>query len=117
MKALAHLMYMGTHGHVVDNGRESLVTPNNLQRLQGLPILFISGSENVVYKPQNTDKSYTVLTTKFGYGNYDRKVFDDYGHLDCWMGAEAAKDVYPYVLAHANKFSKPTTGPTANAGN
>ncbi|EHY60577.1 hypothetical protein ABEF92_002714 [Exophiala dermatitidis] len=106
MNSLSQLMYQGTHGEVTNNILESLVTPENLQRLRGLPILFISGSDNVVYTPENTDKSYTTLTGIFGMSElYQREVFPGYGHLDCWMGAEAVKDVYPTVLDHAERWA------------
>ena len=101
MQGLEHLMYMGTHGYVANNEKESLLTAHNLQRLSGLPIFFISGTDNVVYTPESTDKSYTTLTTTFGTANYSRKEYKEYGHLDCWMGADAARDIYPDVLRHA----------------
>ncbi|KAF2103993.1 cholesterol oxidase [Rhizodiscina lignyota] len=103
MHSLEHLMYMGTHGFVTNNNNENLVTAQNLERLQGLKILFISGSENVVYKPEATDKSFTTLTHKFGQGGYELQVFEGYGHLDCWMGKDADKDIYPTVLRHTTK--------------
>ncbi len=113
MTSLQHLMYMGTHGHVTNNSNKTLVTPENLQNLQGVPILFIHGSENVVYSPETTDKSYTTLTTTFQQEGYDRIVFEGYGHLDCWMGENAATDIYPTVLAHARRrmgFGKGVNG-------
>lgn len=103
MKSLQHLMFMGTHGYVTNNSNESLVNDQNVERLRGLPIQFIVGSENVVYSPENTDKSYTKLTTTFGQGGYQCDVFQGYGHLDCWMGKDAATDIYPTVLAHARR--------------
>jgi hypothetical protein len=105
MKSLQQLMYMGTHGYVVNNKNESLVTDENLKRLNGLPILFIHGSENVVYTPETTDKSYTTLRTAFGPGDYDREVFQGFGHLDCWMGADSAEEIYPRIIAHAQKYA------------
>ena len=103
MKSLQHLMYMGTHGCVTDNNNQSLVTDQNLERLRDLPILFISGSENVVYSPETTDKSYTKLTTTFQQQGYQCEAIEGYGHLDCWMGKDAVKDVYPRVLTHADQ--------------
>ena len=94
-------MFMGTHGYVTNNSNESLVTEQNLERLRGLPISFISGSENVVYSPETTDKSFTKLTTTFQQRGYQCEVIQGYGHLDCWMGKDAVKDVYPKVLRHA----------------
>ena len=92
---------MGTHGFVTNNSKESLVTEHNLKRLANIPILFISGSENVVYTPEATNRSLETMNDTFGQGLYEREVFQGYGHLDCWMGKDAADDVYPTVLAHA----------------
>jgi hypothetical protein len=75
MNSLVQLMHQGTHGEVTNNLFESLVTPANLQRLKDFPILFISGADNVVYTPENTDKSYTTMTTMFGQDGYQREVF------------------------------------------
>lgn len=104
MTSLQHLMFMGTHGFVTNNKNESLVTDANLKRLSNLPILFLSGSENVVYRPETTDKSFTKLMGKFGQGGVEREVIQGYGHLDCWMGEDAVRDVYPRVLGHAKRF-------------
>lgn len=100
MRSLEHLMYMGTHGFVADNDKTSLITSGNLDRLKGLPILFIQGSENVVYSPESTDKSFTTLTRHFQQAGYEREVIQGYGHLDCWMSDSAVRDVYPIVQEH-----------------
>ena len=94
-------MHMGTHGFVTNNYNESLVTSRNIDRLKDLPILFISGSENVVYSPETTDKSFTTLINHFQQEGYEREVIQGYGHLDCWMSPDAVNDVYPLVRDHA----------------
>lgn len=96
-------MHIGTHGIVTNNSNESLVTDRNLDRLKDLPTLFISGSENVVYSPESTDRSFTTLTRKFGQAGYEREIIAGYGHLDCWMSPDAVNDVYPMVLDHARR--------------
>jgi hypothetical protein len=105
MPSLAHLMSMGRLGHVTTNPPTSinLVTPYNISRLKGIPILLFSGSENTVYAPENTDVSYTMLRDENGAGGYERVVFEGRGHLDCWMGVTAHKDVYPRVREHVDK--------------
>jgi hypothetical protein len=105
MRSLAHLMSVGRLGHVTTNPPTSinLVTPFNIARLKGIPIFFFSGSENAVYEPQNTDVSYTMLRDAHGADGYERVVFEGRGHLDCWMGATAYKDVYPRVREHVDK--------------
>jgi hypothetical protein len=105
MRSLAHLMSMGRLGHVTTNPPTSisLVTPYNLARLKGIPIFFFSGADNTVYAPENTDVSYTMLRNAHGAGDYERDVFEGRGHLDCWMGVTAHKDVYPRVREHVDK--------------
>lgn len=106
MMSLEHLMYMGTHGYVTDNHNTSLVTKPNLDRLKGLSILFLSGTENVVYSPETTDTSFTTLTSHFQQAGYERKLLQGYGHLDCWMSESAVDDVYPAVFHHIEKCLK-----------
>ncbi|KAG5912837.1 hypothetical protein E4U42_001779 [Claviceps africana] len=85
--------------------RAVLTTPRNVRRLRGLPILLFSGADNDVLSPAATDKTYEVLTRTFGLSagmprggiQYRREVFAGYGHLDCWMGRTAYRDVFPVV--------------------
>ncbi|GME65013.1 putative glucose-methanol-choline oxidoreductase protein [Neofusicoccum parvum] len=100
MKALSHLMRMGREGFAIDNHGNSLVTDKNLSRLEGVPILFISSGQNVVYDPECTNTSYDMLREKFGTELYQRRVVPGYGHLDSWMGKDSYKDVYPIVNKH-----------------
>ena len=103
MSALAYLMKVGVAATVMDDGGNSLVTIDHLARLKGIPILLFSGSENVVYSPEATDMSYNALRNALSEDDYERVVFQGRGHLDCWMGVDAVKDVYPTVLGHVQK--------------
>lgn len=103
MRSLEHLMQMGTKGYVMNNEGDDLTTPRNLAHLKGIPILFFSGTENVVFSPESTDTSYCKLRDAFGDDNYQREEIPGRGHLDCWIGSDADKDVYPIVKAHAEK--------------
>jgi hypothetical protein len=105
MTSLAHLVQMGQKGYVMNNEFDNLVTDVNIARLKGIPILFFSGTENFVYSPESTTISYSKLTSFFSDGKYDRVQFPGRGHLDCWMGATSDEDVYPVVLAHAEKVT------------
>ena len=103
MRCLAHIVEMGSNGSVMDNQFESLVTDANIARLKGIPILFFSGAENVVYSPESTTTSYFKLETAFEDGDYERVEFQGRGHHDCWMGTNAVQDIYPAVKAHAER--------------
>lgn len=102
MRSLGHLMEMGQADTVMTNAPAlvNLVTPENVARLKGIPILFFSGEKNTVYAPEGTDISYTMLCNAHGRQWYEREVFTGRGHLDCWMGSDAWKDVYPRVGRH-----------------
>lgn len=75
MRALQHLMKMGLAARAMDNAGNDLTLKNNLDWLKGIPILFLSGSENAVYSPEATDISFNVLRNEFGEDGYERVVF------------------------------------------
>jgi hypothetical protein len=99
-KLMKHVVGMGTQGICMDNDWRSLVIEGNLQRLEGLPILFISGTDNQVFDPKSTLKDYGLLRRRFGERLYRRFLAEGYGHLDPIVGKSAAEDVYWRVFAH-----------------
>ncbi|KAI1444802.1 FAD/NAD(P)-binding domain-containing protein [Annulohypoxylon stygium] len=111
MTLMQVLMKQGFQGGVMGNGPlfERLDTPDNIRRLKGVPILLFVGRDNAVLSPESTEKTYEILTDTFGTGDdrsgvpYQRRVVPDYGHLDCWMGRNAWKDVYPFVREEVDR--------------
>lgn len=101
MTLLHLLMQMGVRGFVTSNSPlfKELTTPTNIERLRGIPIMLFSGGDNHVLSPEATERTYTILRDTFGTDDnlYERHVVPGYGHLDCWMGREAYKDVFPMV--------------------
>lgn len=108
MTLLHLLMQMGVRGFVTSNAPlfDDLVTPDNLDRLEGIPIMLFSGGDNHVLNPRCTDMSYEIFRNKFGPDLYERHVIPEYGHLDCWMGREAYKDVYPIIRRQVDKVCR-----------
>lgn len=108
MNCLEKLMHAGNTGNVYDNEGVSLMNESNLARLKGVPIMFIHGMNNAVFDPESTERSYDVLRDAFDddLENYQRLTIPEYGHLDCWMGKNAYKDVYPFVLNHIGDVTK-----------
>lgn len=108
MTLLHLLMQMGVRGFVTGNAPlfKDLTTPSNVARLQDIPMMLFSGSDNKVLNPESTDKTYSILRDTFGPDNYERHVVQGYGHLDCWMGREAYKDVYPLIREQADKVTR-----------
>ncbi|GIK07468.1 hypothetical protein Aspvir_003134 [Aspergillus viridinutans] len=99
-KLLKHVVRMGTRGFCLDNQLRPLLTADNVQRLQGVPILFISGTENEVFNPESTLRDYELLRRRFGERLYRRFLAEGYGHLDPIVGKAAADDVYWRVGEH-----------------
>jgi cholesterol oxidase len=48
----------------------------------------------------STKKTYDTLRTINGEDNYVHHEIDKYGHLDCWWGTNACKDVFTKALDH-----------------
>ncbi|BCS10822.1 hypothetical protein ALUC_40162S [Aspergillus luchuensis] len=99
-KLLEHVTRMGTHGACLDNDLRPLLTDRNLRNLQDIPILFMSGTVNQVFKPESTLRDYEMLRRRFGEHLYRRFLVEGYGHLDPVIGKNAANDVYWRVFEH-----------------
>lgn len=66
----------------------------HLDRLK-LPIQFISGSENKMFVPKSTERTFTMLCEVNGPSSYRRDVYDGFGHLDCYVGDGAITTIWP----------------------
>jgi hypothetical protein len=108
MRLLNLLMKQGFEGHVMTNAPlyEKLTTPENIERLRGIPILLWVGRDNAVLSPEATERTYETLCDAFEDGEYRRKVVPGYGHLDGWMGRNAWKDVYPFVREEVDRVTR-----------
>lgn len=66
----------------------------HLDRLK-LPIHFISGSENKMFIPISTERTYNMLCEANGATTYKREVYQGWGHLDCFVGDGANTAIWP----------------------
>ena len=96
--AFEHLSLIVRKGHVVDaGGGDSYMShPDRLR----IPIRFIAGAENQIFLPESSKLTYEWLQSANDPSLYSRTVIPDYGHMDCFVGRNAAIDVYPIVLEH-----------------
>ncbi len=98
MANLNHLGRMVRAGHVVAaDGTDSYLP--HVSRL-AIPLLFIHGAENQTWTPESTQRTLDWLMAHNDPGLYQRRLIPDYGHIDCIFGRDAARDVYPHILAH-----------------
>jgi cholesterol oxidase len=101
IKTFDHLAEMVRAGHVVTADGEDDYLPH-LERM-ALPIAFVHGAENRCFVPQSTLSTYDALCAANGEAYYSRHVIDNYGHIDCMFGRNAAVDVFPHILRHLEK--------------
>jgi cholesterol oxidase len=105
MAALKHLSLMVRGGHIVDNeGRDVYLRGDDparhreqLDRLR-LPISFMYGKHNGAFLPAATRTIHDELRQVHGAGWYRWQLFEDYGHFDSFIGRDAAKVVFPWIL-------------------
>jgi hypothetical protein len=112
MTQLKLLMKQGYDGHVMNNDFQRLTSKKNVQKLEGIPFLLFVGGDNAVLSAEATERTFETLCDTFGSHAtggrdntilYRRRVVPGYGHLDCWMGRNAWKDVYPFVREEVDR--------------
>jgi len=99
--AFKQLALFARRGRVLDRNGADVYLPH-VDRL-ALPILFIHGAKNACFLPESTARTLARLSEANGRQLYERHVIPGYGHIDCIFGKNAAKDVYPLIVAHLDK--------------
>lgn len=98
-----HITRMMRKGHVVDAKGGNTYMPH-LERLS-IPITFIHGERNHLFLPEGSRRTYELLREANGDELYRRHVIAGYAHMDCWIGKDASRDVYPLVLEELERFN------------
>ncbi|MFD1343267.1 GMC family oxidoreductase N-terminal domain-containing protein [Litorisediminicola beolgyonensis] len=72
------------------------------------PIHFIAGAQNAEMLPEATLRTMAWLIDRNGQGGgpprYGRTVFQGYGHMDCFIGRRAARDIHPSLVRILDGF-------------
>lgn len=105
LDGLSQLSRIARRRHIVDRHGEDVYLPH-LQRFR-LPALFLHGSENMCVLPRSTALTMKHLQQVNDPKLYHRRVIPDYGHIDCILGKDAPRDVFPYVLQHLEATARP----------
>lgn len=64
--------------------------------------IFLAGKLNQCFLPESQRRTYERLSQRRP-GYHALHVIPDYGHLDIFMGQDAARDVFPLILAELDK--------------
>ncbi len=77
----------------------------NVKRLN-MPIDFVAGSRNQIFFPETSLRTLRWLH-QHNPGKaddlYTRRVFDNYAHMDFFIGKTASRDIFPYLLERLEK--------------
>jgi choline dehydrogenase-like flavoprotein len=93
------LAQMLRYGHVVDarGGNTYMNRPENID----IPVDFVAGGQNRIFLPETTLRTLRWLHATHQDAAPDmftRQVFEDYAHLDMFIGKHAHQEVFPYLL-------------------
>jgi cholesterol oxidase len=96
MKPFAQLAAMTAKGHAVDADGHDTYMPH-VARL-ALPITFLHGELNNMFLPEGSHLTYEWLRSANGPALYRRHLIPEYAHLDCFLGMNASRDIFPLIL-------------------
>ena len=97
LSAFDHLARMVRQGHAVKMDGGTYL--KDLDRL-ALPITYVHGEKNRCFLPSSTQATLDALAKANGPDHYQRVVVAGYGDIDCIIGKQAVRDVFPTILAH-----------------
>jgi cholesterol oxidase len=110
---LDHMALLVRRGHAVDrHGNEIYLTRENGKRLR-MPITIVQGRRNRLFRPIAAQRAYEWMLEHGPLGSpeenkrlFEIEYFDDYAHLDHFLGKDAARDVYPRLVDALKKMEK-----------
>lgn len=101
--AFQHVTTMLRHNHAVsaDESHDYLDDVSGL----ALPIAFIHGENNRMFLPEGTKETFEFLSTRNGPDYYTLHLIPGYAHMDCFVGKDAVRDVYPIIIAELDRHN------------
>lgn len=103
MTTLRHITRILRANHAVsmDGEHDYLDGAHNMR----VPIAFLHGEENRLFRPEGSALTYEWLREQNGPELYSRHVVPGYAHMDCFIGKDAARDVYPLVTEQLDRHN------------
>jgi cholesterol oxidase len=96
-----HISRMIRKNRAVDRaGRDAYLA--NVDRYR-MPMSFLTGAHNRMFVPRGLQRSYEHVVAANGPERYTHHVFNDYAHLDMWLGENAAHDIFPTALSELER--------------
>jgi hypothetical protein len=102
LTALDHVSLIITKGKAVDHeGRDEYLP--HVARMADRHILFLAGTRNRIFLPESSERTMRWLQRHNNPAFYARVPLHDYAHLDCFIGRNAATDVFPIISDHLDQ--------------
>jgi cholesterol oxidase len=98
LTALGQLSLLSLVGHLVNASGEEVYLAH-LKRM-AIPVALLHGGENICVLPRSTELTLDRLSAENGADFYVRHLISNYGHVDCMLGKNAARDVFPLISEH-----------------
>jgi cholesterol oxidase len=103
MPAFSHISRIVSKEAVVDEHGADVYLPN--VKNAAIPIMFIHGDKNNFFLPEGTEKTFDFLREHNGDDLYSRHVIPGYAHMDCFIGKDAATDIFPLLVTELDRFN------------
>ena len=91
------------NGRLVDAKGADVYLPN-IDHMQA-HIVLMQGNENELFLPKGSAETERWISKHRGVGACTRLVFPEYAHLDCFIGRNAARDVFPLVVRELERLN------------
>ena len=103
LRPFEQLSLMMQQARAVDSeGGDVYLVPEKAKRL-ALPISFVAGAGNQLFFPETCIRTQRWLSAFNDPALYTRHIFDGYAHMDLFIGRDAARDVYPYLITQLER--------------
>lgn len=98
-KPFQHIAKIFERGHAISMDGKTNYLDGVAQMT--MPIHFIAGACNQEMMPEATLRTQKWLQDHFpdNQDRYTRRVIPDYGHMDCFIGKRADRDIFDHLLA------------------
>jgi cholesterol oxidase len=112
--AFKHILTMINAGKMVDKDGNDVYLPN-IERLK-IPLTLFQAADNKLFLPEGTERTFQMLCDKNGVEGYYRIVVPKYQHMDCFIGKDSARDIFPLILAELDQHNPAPAAVPASAG-
>ncbi len=103
MTAFEHLSEIIVQRRMVNSRGEDVYLPR-LGEIK-CPVAFIHGEDNRFIMPSGSARTFEELKKLNGPERYTRHVIPNYAHMDCFIGNDAHRDVFPVILGELDRHN------------